>query len=145
MCWDTGMVLQKGERYRITIEMQPGHPWKDLETPSGVAGFPAESFVHVVAVPLRRWWGYPYFQPIARIGSHGAYERPLEPMRLKGDKALDIKSAKFLFEPQETGRLYLYLNDAVLGMPGFYDVFSSNNKGGANIRVENLADVKPGS
>jgi uncharacterized protein (DUF2235 family) len=144
MCQDTGLTLEKGERYRVTITM--GKQWLDNETESGVVGFQAKSFIHKIAVPIRRWWGYAYFQPIARIGNRGSSEKPLEPIRLTSDRPKDgpdrpedIKSAQFLFTPDQTGRLYLYLNDAVIGVPSLYGHFYENNHGTATVKVENVS------
>jgi uncharacterized protein (DUF2235 family) len=139
MCNDTGITLKKGERYRITISMEDGRLWKDKDTVSGVAGFPTGSLVHAAGVPLRRWWGYPYFQPIARIGNRGSNEKPLEPIRLKQKSAQEIKTAQFLFTPDQTGRLYLYLYDAAIGVPYLYDYFYRNNSGGTTIKIENVS------
>lgn len=139
MCWDTQMVLLKGERYRITLDIPPGSSLKDDSIRSGAAGMKARSFKQAVGVPLRRWWGQPYFQLIARIGSRGADEQAVMPIRLRAAKPEDISRAAFLFTPRETGRLYLYLNDAALGFPGFYDLFYRNNSGAARVTVENVS------
>lgn len=139
MCWDTQMVLLKGERYRITLDIPPGSSLKDDSIRSGAAGMKARSFKQAVGVPLRRWWGQPYFQLIARIGSRGADEQAVMPIRLRAAKPEDISRAAFLFTPRETGRLYLYLNDAALGFPGLYDLFYRNNSGAARVTVENVS------
>ncbi|HEV7310314.1 DUF2235 domain-containing protein [Ensifer sp.] len=142
MCWDTQWILLKGERYKITID---SHDLKDASVPSGAAGlniwkplaeFDTAAMLQVAAVPLRRWWGQPYFQLIARIGSHGADEQPATPIRLADPNAQHVS---FLFTPRETGRLYLYLNDAVLGIPGLRDFFYLNNKGTAEVTIENAS------
>ncbi|OMQ31295.1 DUF2235 domain-containing protein [Ensifer sp. 1H6] len=139
MCWDTQMVLLKGERYRITLDIPPGSPLKDNSIRSGAAGMHIRTFAQGAGVPLRRWWGQPYFQLIARIGSRGADEQAVMPIRLAANKPEDISRAAFLFTPRETGRLYLYLNDAALGLPGYYDLFYRNNSGAARITVENVS------
>lgn len=139
MCWDTQLVLLKGERYRIALEIPPGSAFKDDSLRSGAAGMSIQSLSQAVRVPLRRWWGQPYFQLIARIGSRGADEQPATPIRLKADRPEEISHAAFLFTPRETGRLYLYLNDAALGIPGLYDFFYQNNSGAARVTVENVS------
>jgi uncharacterized protein (DUF2235 family) len=77
MCWPTGLVLEEGKRYRITLTT-PGD-WFDRTTRADVAGFPADNFTHVGATPLKRWWGQNWFKPIARIGEIGNDEYVLEP------------------------------------------------------------------
>lgn len=154
LCWDTGKVLLKGERYRITISIPAGTEWRDGKNVSGAAGFKWTSdrkwydlgtVALAATVPLRRWWGYPYFQPTARIGRHGADEQPLAPIRLLSDtrpaenKASALTEAKFLLTPKENGRLYLYVNDAVLGIPGLHSFFYKNNDGSATVSIENVS------
>jgi len=147
MCWDTGLSVISGERYRITLTIPSGEVWTDKETPSGVAGFKwttsAQDFVSKFAfaagLPLRRWWGQPYFQPIARVGFNGADEQPLAPIRLVTEGEEDptkIATASFLFVPRETGRLYLYVNDAAIGLPYLYSSFYDNNRGKTEVTVE---------
>src|SRR5215813_13945095 len=45
----------------------------------GLAGFAADSWRHLSASPLKRWWRENWFQPIARIGEVGNYEHVLQP------------------------------------------------------------------
>jgi hypothetical protein len=136
MCWDTGMIVLKGERYKIQIDTSDD--WRDASTPAGAAGFTAANVFHIVGWPLKRWWNAPYFQPIARVGSHGADEQALAPIRLQGE-AHGIRSASFLLTPKETGRLYLYVNDAAFGVPGLFDFFYRNNHGTASVDVINAS------
>jgi uncharacterized protein (DUF2235 family) len=77
MCWPTGLVLEEGRRYRITLST-PGD-WFDRTTRADVAGFPTDNFRHVIATPLKRWWGQDWFKPIVRIGEIGNDEYVLEP------------------------------------------------------------------
>jgi len=42
-----------------------------------------------------------------------------------------------------TGELFLYVNDAVLMLPGLTDLFYSNNSGTGTIRVERIAELPP--
>ncbi|MGO7286165.1 hypothetical protein ACCT25_27915 [Rhizobium ruizarguesonis] len=139
LCFDTDMVLLKGERYRISLDIPEDQPWMDSRTASGAAGFTVHSLAHALGVTLRRWWAYDYFQPVARIGARGADEQPLYPIRPQADKPEHLTKADFLLVPKETGRLYIYLNDAVVGLPGLYDAFYRNNTGSATVAVENVS------
>ncbi|MDK1376437.1 MULTISPECIES: DUF2235 domain-containing protein [unclassified Sinorhizobium] len=139
ICWDTHLILLKGERYRITLDIPPGSSLKDDSLRSGAAGMKISSIAQAAGVPLRRWWGQPYFQLVARIGSHGSDEQAVTPIRLPDEAPENISRAAFLFTPRETGRLYLYLNDAALGIPGLYDLFYRNNRGAAQVIVENVS------
>lgn len=80
MCWPTGLVLQEGRRYRITLTT-PGD-WFDATIRTDVAGFSHVSFLHSSFWLTKRWWRENWFQPIARIGEIGNDEyvlRPSEP------------------------------------------------------------------
>jgi hypothetical protein len=41
---------------------------------------------------------------------------------------------------QDTGELFFYVNDAVLPLLGLSELFYSNNRGTANVRVTRLRD-----
>jgi uncharacterized protein (DUF2235 family) len=70
MCWRSGLVLQQGHRYRITLDASRGD-WFDKSIRTDVAGFTLDSLRHFSTTPFKRWWGEKWFQPIARIGSLG--------------------------------------------------------------------------
>jgi uncharacterized protein (DUF2235 family) len=78
MCFPTGSILEEGGRYRIQIEIK--EDWFDKSIPTDVAGFPADSFRHYSAMPLKRWWRENFFQLIARLGARGNDEYVLEPV-----------------------------------------------------------------
>lgn len=147
MCWDTGLSVISGERYRISLSIPSEMVWSDNKTPSGVAGFKwtsssdhfAKMLAFAAGVPLRRWWAQPYFQPIARVGRNGADEQPLVPIRLVAEGEVDpakITRASFLFVPKETGQLFLYVNDAAIGLPRIYSFFYDNNRGETDVTVD---------
>jgi uncharacterized protein (DUF2235 family) len=77
VCWPTGVSLQKGQRYRITIISDSG--WFDRTIPTDVGGHPSDSLWSYWGTPLRRWWVRNWFQPVARIGKLGNDEYVLEP------------------------------------------------------------------
>ncbi len=77
MCWASGLLLEKGRHYRITITT-PGD-WFDRTIHTDVAGFHADNFWYVVATPLKHWWRENWFKPIARIGVMGNDEYVLNP------------------------------------------------------------------
>jgi uncharacterized protein (DUF2235 family) len=86
-CARTGLWLVAGRLYRIQIEpgigdnggRKPEFAWFDRGTPADVTGFGPNSFAHVAALTLKRWWRENYFRPIARVGNIGNYEYPLHP------------------------------------------------------------------
>jgi hypothetical protein len=77
ICWPTGLKLEAGHRYRITLST-PGD-WFDCTHRADVAGFLSDSFIFWISTPLKRWWGQNWFKPIARIGELGNDEYVLEP------------------------------------------------------------------
>jgi uncharacterized protein (DUF2235 family) len=86
-CWDTGLFVEKGSTYAITIQMT--QPFLDREIVADIAGFTDDSWAHWLATPLKRWSTLPYFQPIARIGAQGMIEIPLNPANGSQPKHLD--------------------------------------------------------
>jgi hypothetical protein len=183
MCHATGLRLIDGRRYRIRLEMDEGvnGEWFDKRIRADVAGFPADSFRHYTASPLKRWWRENWFQPIARIGEVGNYEHVLYPNAplpsvhfkdcrppqdgLSGWDAIkntplpaaeDFKRKQLDCEARDpkrfrpnrvlisditadaTGELFLYVNDAILTIPGLTKVFYENNSGTAKVTVTRI-------
>lgn len=142
LCWPSGVTLDAGNRYRITITIDPSIPWKDgekIETDLG--GFSQEkmSCSMYSGLPLRRTLTQPWFKPIARIGSIGGDEYLLDPVPRVGREQLKKKLVTEL-KARTTGELFLYVNDAVIGLPGLVDYFyvgeAGRNSGRAHIGVE---------
>jgi uncharacterized protein (DUF2235 family) len=79
MCWPSGLRVEGGQRYVITLTT-PGD-WFDHAIRTDVAGTPADNPVLYLAIPLRRWWAENYFKPVVRVGSVGNDEYVLEPER----------------------------------------------------------------
>jgi uncharacterized protein (DUF2235 family) len=77
VCWRSGLVLEAGQRYRITLITEGD--WFDQIFRADVAGFSGETLWHVAATPLRRWWSEKWFRPIVRIGTIGNDEYVLKP------------------------------------------------------------------
>jgi hypothetical protein len=76
MCWGSGLFLEKDRKYRILIKVK--EPWFDRTIMSGANGFRRSLFsAHGLALPVRRWYGADWFQPIARVGKWGTEELPL--------------------------------------------------------------------
>jgi hypothetical protein len=187
LCWDSGLALVEGARYRIWLELPPGMDWFDRTTHTDVGGFPTDGIVHYSASLMKRWWGQNWFKPIARIGEKGNDEYVLdsidplpspksEEMQLTGQEAalvaayerdrgadrfarIDEAAARNLTErfprgerrrtlaaeitARSTGRLFLYVNDAVLMLPGLTNLFYTNNLGSATLKVERIGAPPP--
>jgi len=79
-------------------------------------------------VPLRRELIRPWYRVVARIGVTGGEENFLDP---------DSGGARFAisekFKATRDGELFLFVNDATIGIPGWYDVFYKNNRGSTRV------------
>ena len=47
------------------------------------------------------------------------------------------------FTPRSSGEVFLYVNEAVVGLPWLYDLFYKNNGGTAEVKLELEPDQKP--
>jgi uncharacterized protein (DUF2235 family) len=144
MCANTGFDLVKGQSYKIKIGIDAikDTPWTDASHCAGVLGVNdkiagAAALPFYLGAPAKRWWSEPYFRPIARIGRRGNDEYALVPVKTPESsdkcKARDLEA---IITARKTGRLYLYVNDAVVSVPGLHNFFYENNEGSANFSVE---------
>jgi hypothetical protein len=142
LCFPTAVSLERGVTYRVRLSLPagPGVSWRDdsvpVTTPAGfTSGAPELSAIQRVvfraALPLRRIWGAAWFVPMARIGEHGA-----------DHYALDGECTEFV--ARQSGRLYLFVNDAVLPWPLPTDRLYQNNRGGSpEIEIARVGAVGP--
>jgi uncharacterized protein (DUF2235 family) len=165
-CWASGLVLEKGARYRIRLDI--GEEWFDGGHRADLGGFDSDTKVLALGWGLKQSWRGKWFQPIARIGVLGNDEYLLEPVapfsQRDGYKdpsptpdpclPLDNKTAKSaaVNEPtppdrrsmiaeitaRRTGELFLYVNDA-MPLIGDRGCFTRNNRGTAKVSVERVS------
>lgn len=146
ICGATGIELLEGRRYRLTVK-EP-KDWRDRTHPSPLAGLEIGELPNFAArarmasaIPMRRVLNKPWFRPIARIGAVGADEYPLDP-----DTRVVSATAPAISAPptdelvadlraRRSGELFLYVNDAVLAVPGAERYFYANNWGEATVTV----------
>ena len=74
-------------------------------------------------------------RPIARIGRFGNDEYSLAPVQPDDQGVGKNRQMKAEFTARTTGELYLYVNDAVLAVPGLSGRFYPNNVGSADVTV----------
>jgi uncharacterized protein (DUF2235 family) len=86
----------------------------------------------VVGIPLRRELIRPWFRVVARIGGKGSEESFLDPDFT--DKYLINEEIR---APRD-GELFLFVNDAAIGIPGLYDLFYGNNEGSTRVTIKRL-------
>jgi uncharacterized protein (DUF2235 family) len=134
LCSATGVLLENGSRYAIKIKSREAQ-WYDRTIPTSPAGFYSldapglrQKLAMVFALPMRRELIRPWFRMVARIGRVGGEEAFLDPD--PKDHSIDevIRAAR-------DGELFLFVNDAVLGVPGLEGVFYSNNVGSADVTI----------
>jgi hypothetical protein len=129
LCWASGLQLVRSFRYEITIVGDQSVPWCRSDYKTDLAGFDISSLPNIwsldglyartamfLEVPIRRVWYRPWFRIIARIGRLGADEYFLDP-----DYPIrpNLSELKVAITPKRTGELFLYVNDAVTGVPNW--------------------------
>jgi hypothetical protein len=132
LCWPSGWRLAARTRYRVTLTQQEA--WVDKNTPSGMRGFEASSFVHVTSTPLKRWWNERWFAPIAHVGIKGNEEFVLRPCSGGAADQPNVLVAEFT--TMHDGELFLFVNDAVSPVPSILRFFYENNHGTATVQIE---------
>jgi uncharacterized protein (DUF2235 family) len=142
-CWPSGIVLENGARYRITLQQLA--PWRDGSIGTDVNGFEIGELpswrtriAMFMALPLRRVLGTPFFRPIARIGARGNDEYSLDPDAQGAPQRPKEDELAATLRARRSGELFLYVNDAVIGIPGIGYPFYRNNRGQALVTVERL-------
>ncbi len=140
LCWASGLYLEAGRRYRITIE--PGSPWQDRGIDAGPEltelEHPATTAPLSLGLPFRRWLAEPWFRPIARVGARGSDEYVLTPADPSAHPAASPGLVSVI-RTRTSGELFLYVNDAVIEVPGLRGIFYRDNAGTARVTVESLA------
>jgi hypothetical protein len=101
-CIDTGLTLRAGQKYVIEVKDEKG--WRDGEYAAGTAGLSGVAHlfhpIFVASVPSRRSLLLPWFSLTAEIGRDTGYTFPLNRERV-------------IVTPAQTGRLHVYVNDAI--------------------------------
>jgi uncharacterized protein (DUF2235 family) len=136
LCFPTGVLVEKGVKYSIIANVSS--TWKDDEFETNPVGFRTSRLPHwwnkaavYAGVPLRRVMFRPWFRFIARVGSTGVDEYFLDPSRSPDNP----NAYRDQIRPERDGELFLYVNDAVIGLPWLTRLFYLNNKGSAQIVV----------
>jgi len=87
---------------------------------------------------MRRLWASNYFQLVVRVGSRGSQKWPLLFTEVSGTgTATGTHAYEATFKPRKDGELFLFVNDAVVGIPGLADYFyrPGNNRGTAEVAI----------
>jgi Uncharacterized alpha/beta hydrolase domain (DUF2235) len=134
-CNATNLRVIEGKTYRITLTVKT--PWLDdgIATDPNGFGWHGASWLEIF-VPYRRLIWSNWFATILRVGGPGFEEHRLQ---------LEQKDGAWTatFEPRSSGEVFLYVNDAVIGLPWIYDRFYRNNHGTAEVKLEKVETGSP--
>ncbi len=135
-CNATAMRVTEGKTYRITLTIR--EPWFDDKTatdPNGFGWGQAPWWQSPGAFYRRLIWSN-WFVTILRVGGPGFEEHRLQLEQKDGEWSTS-------FVPRSSGEVFLYVNDAVIGLPWIYDLFYRNNHGTAEVKLEKLDTGAP--
>ena len=153
LCAATGLAVEKNKSYRITLVVTD--PWEDghkfdepnsekargIETGPEGFGFEKMRPMMWLGVPIRRLLASNWFATVVRVGNEGfgelvlSYERKQSPPC----QCPSTTSYSATFKARKSGEVFVYVNDSVVGIPGYFDAFyRSNNKGKAELTLQLL-------
>jgi uncharacterized protein (DUF2235 family) len=155
LCTPTGLAVEKRKSYRMTLVVTD--PWEDghrsdqpdsgkakgIET--GPQGFGWEKTRPIMALglPIRRLVSSNWFATIIRVGNRGFGEVVPTFERMDSPPCQCPSSIAYTatFKAPKSGEVFVYVNDTVLGWPGYFDLFyKSNNKGKADMTLQLLPE-----
>jgi hypothetical protein len=141
ICGRTGLKVKEGFDYATTVQID--QPWDDAGFPTTPVGYHTSQqsgltrLALYLGIPLRRVMFRPWFRLIARVGEEGVDEYSLDPLLKKGNgEPANTYTARI--KADRDGELFLYVNDAVVGLPWLHSVFFTSNNGTAKISVSLL-------
>jgi uncharacterized protein (DUF2235 family) len=156
VCWPSRLWLEERGRYELTLHRDT--PWVDgydtgTRIESHVDGFEVSELESrpvrwkmFATMPIRRIVWQPWFRPIARIGATGTDEYPFDPegrATVREPEQKDGPPPKrseitMPIRPRRSGELFLYVNDALLGVPPYKAFLYRNNRGTATLTVKRV-------
>ncbi len=129
-CFATAVWLDGNAKYRIDIsgntDLKDGGI--DVVDFDGFSSFDREVPFYMAAfTPLRRILSEDWFKPVARV-SHNRTEEHM------------LGQHSTLVVPNNGGELFLYVNDAIVGLPRIWNHFYANNVGTATIAIHKVEE-----
>jgi Uncharacterized alpha/beta hydrolase domain (DUF2235) len=140
-CWDSGLDLKQHATYRIVMVTET--TWMDVKIEADLSGnqISHQPLIAATAWPFKRYVRENYLQPVARIFADGGQdEYVLKPtLKTTGDKLHCLVSD---FEAKSGGRLFLFVNDAIIfGKPNAVLDTYGNNAGTAKVYVARINTI----
>jgi hypothetical protein len=132
LCWDSGISVKKGRTYEV--EFQTEGNWLDRTIPADVTGVTEPTWVHFLAMPLKRSWGVNWLAPILRVGRIGDVEYLMPP----ADHQKNVARLR-LMAPADA-ELFLYVNDTIVAIPWATQHFYENNHGTGKLGAREVPD-----
>ncbi len=126
--WDGGIKAPFGYHSFGTIK-EPAKPDSGQAQNADSSMSFLEMLRMMALVPLRRELTRPWFRVVARFGETGGEESFLDP-----DFADEFK-INVPMPVTRNGELFLFVNVAVIGLPGLYDWFYGNNQGSTRVLI----------
>ena len=133
LCQSTKVLLERNGRYHIQFDGTASFRDGSIEASKGFSSSDLKDWsqraMMTLAVPLRREWLRPWFRVVARFGGSGSEEAFLDP------DLNDVHIVDEVVRATRDGELFLFVNDAVIGIPGLFGVFYHNNSGTAKVKI----------
>jgi hypothetical protein len=133
LCQSTKVRVVQNARYVIKFDSTDSFRDGEIDAARSFASSDLPDWtsrtIMTLATPLRREWLRPWFRVVARYGGSGSEESFLDP---------DFTDRYWIdspIVPTRDGELFLFVNDAVIGIPGLFGVFYRNNQGSTHVRI----------
>lgn len=134
LCQSMKVKLERNRKYLVRFESTKSFRDGTIDASHGFySGEPPavwQKALMFIAIPLRRELIRPWFRVVARFGGTGGEETFLDP---------DKSDPNYLISEDVTatrnGELFLFVNEAVVGLPGLYDVFYKHNSGSTKVLI----------
>jgi uncharacterized protein (DUF2235 family) len=156
LCTPTGLAVKKGSTYEVVLTVT--EPWEDgykfnesdprkakgIETGPEGFGYDKMTPSMYLGLPLRRQIASNWFATILRADNKGFGE--VTPV-FKREEPQQTGPARYTatFKAPRDGEVFVYVNDSVIGFPGYFDMFyrpdkwtQMTNKGKADLTIELL-------
>ena len=95
-CHNTGVMIETGRKYTVTVTEASDTPWKDLNTPAGIGGLKnfADNFnpAFLLAIPARRRVAKPWFALLGEIGADSGNIIPLNREYFPSPRRREVRS-----------------------------------------------------
>jgi uncharacterized protein (DUF2235 family) len=136
LCHPTTVTVTKNQTYLITLKIMV--PWRDNGIATDPKGFDRTKMTWKMwfGLPMRRLVTENWFQIVVRVGSQGLDEQVLTTEIVPSADAAAPAVFAGTFTAKDSGEVFLFVNDAVIGLPGLMNIFYANNAGEARVTIQ---------